>query len=292
LNSLSDNTKYSKARYGQEEVNISTLLSEKSIREFLIRLMQARNLSEAKFSEGISALEGGTNIIKPLVDGLFIERETFVECRKTSQKLAHFRGDQIDLSSLEIRCAGCNRPYKDENVYSAIVCTEKLRELLQSSRWMNVLITSYLVKDGIPLEFIFWNVEFGNDELDIIAFIDGMPWVFELKDTEFSASDAHHFNYRRSLIKPLEAFVISTSFVSPDAKRIFNEASGYAPGTTLLSGGSKLPMPILIEGLEGAEETIAVYISNATNSTLQWRVRNALSGIHLKIAEILASKFI
>jgi hypothetical protein len=291
LEELKQGATFADATYDDSDLALSTAMAERPIREFIIRIVRAHNLPEPKFAEEILALENGPAIESILTDGSFVQQETFIECKKTSQPLARFQGDHADLVSLGLQCGNCNRLYQDEKIYQAYVCTEKLRELVRSSRWMSVLVSSYLVELGVPCEFIFWNVAFGGDELDVVAFVDGLPWVFELKDTEFSSSDAHHFNYRRSIIKPIEAFVISTSFISPDARRIFDDVSGEKPFETIATSGSKLPMPTFIEGLERVKESIESRVVAQGNATLRWKIRNAISGINSNITDIIAKKF-
>jgi hypothetical protein len=291
LTSMKDGTRFVSANYDGGDLSVALRMTDKRTRDFICRLAQSKNFSENRFDEEISTIDESETLSDLLVEGGFVRRETVVQCRKSSQTIAHFDGNTVDLSALGMRCGTCNRLYQDEIIYSALLCTDKLIHLLHSSHWMTVLISSFLVEQGIPLEFIFWNITFGADEIDIIAFIDGSAWAFELKDTEFSSSDAHHFNYRRSIIKPEEALVISTTLVSPDAKRVFNDVSGPTPGATFISESGKLPMPILVEGLDNARNIIAEHLSSRSKAGLTWRIRNAFAGINSNIADILAERY-
>src|SRR6266849_677494 len=286
LQKVKDGAEFKAAKYDQSDLELSNALTNRLVREFVFRLIQSRYLPEAKFAEELSAF-GDAQVREVLDGGGFIDREIFVQCRQTSQNIAHFRDKELRLDSLNIRCTNCNRNYKDEKIYLALVASDKLKEVVKSSRWMNILITKYLVENDVPQEFILWNVTFGTNEIDIMAFINGEPWIFELKDREFSASDAHHFNYRRSIVKPAQAIVVTTTIVSPDAKRVFEDVSGEVAGATILTMETRLPKPVLIEGLESAEEILRKLLNEQEKRNFGLSLGSAINGINWTIANLI-----
>ncbi|ARQ00411.1 hypothetical protein CAK95_15975 [Pseudorhodoplanes sinuspersici] len=273
--------------YDDEDLKLSKLLCKKEVQEFIFRIVQSRTLTEANFTQEVSAIDPAESLSNFLLASGFVIREAFVECRQNSQRIARFNSDDVTLDSLMIKCATCGRYYRDERIYSAFVASEKLKNLITSSRWMNVLVTDSLIQSGIPREFIYWNFSFGADEIDIVAFIDTLPWVFELKDREFSVTDAHHFNYRRSVIEPSQAFIVTSRSVSPDAKRVFEEISGRGDVGTILGSSPTLPYPNLIEGLQDLGGVLEKMVDSHFQTKVGAEIKSALGGIDRIISNVV-----
>ncbi|RKE67424.1 hypothetical protein [Pseudorhodoplanes sinuspersici] len=287
LRRLKDTSEYKMPSYDDEDLKLSKLLCKKEVQEFIFRIVQSRTLTEANFTQEVSAIDPAESLSNFLLASGFVIREAFVECRQNSQRIARFNSDDVTLDSLMIKCATCGRYYRDERIYSAFVASEKLKNLITSSRWMNVLVTDSLIQSGIPREFIYWNFSFGADEIDIVAFIDTLPWVFELKDREFSVTDAHHFNYRRSVIEPSQAFIVTSRSVSPDAKRVFEEISGRGDVGTILGSSPTLPYPNLIEGLQDLGGVLEKMVDSHFQTKVGAEIKSALGGIDRIISNVV-----
>jgi hypothetical protein len=276
------------ATYETADLQLSRMLAQPEVREFLLRLLQARYLAEAKYTEEISGIASGRELSRSMLADSFLIRETFIECRKTGQSLARFVEGEVVLDKLQMKCANCGRSYREERVHSAYAPSDKLRDLIESGRWMNILITSILSDLGVEQGSIFWNSTFGSDEIEIIAFIDdGPPWIFKLLDREFGVPDVHPFNYQRSIIKPAEAFVITPATISPDAQGLFEDASAQSAGPTTPASEKNLPRPVLIEGLEKAADILGEVINLHQLAQFNWAVRQAATGIEGAIANVL-----
>ncbi len=129
------------------------------------------------------------------------------------------------------------------------------KRMTRKSHWMTVAVTSRLVEIGVPIEGILWNISEGGDEVDLVVDVVGDLWLFELKDREFGAGDAHPFNYRQVRYKAAKAVVITTEKVSPDARRVFQELSR--------EGRGQRSNPIYVEGLENTEPVLTQEIEAA-----------------------------
>ncbi len=233
-----DQTRFAEASYDDADLRLAQLLTQKDVRDLILRIVQSKNLPEAKLTEELSSLATAHGLSTLLMSDDYLERETLIECRRDSKPIARLVGEPEELTSLSLRCPHCGKFYRDERLSTTFVASSKLKQAIDKSQWMCVLLTSYLVELGVPLHNVFWSVEFGSDEIDLVVFNDGLPWAFELKDREFSVRDAHAFNYRRSVIGPAEAFVVTTDFVSPDAKRVFDDTSANADAWAAPMDGS------------------------------------------------------
>ena len=122
--------------------------------------------------------------------------------------------------------------------------------LCEKSNWMTAWVTEKLVKVGIPVDAILWNLAEGGEEVDILLEFLEEVWIFELKDRPFSAGDAYPFNYRRARYGATRAFIVTTEHVAPDAKRILEELAAQARRV------APVMPPSYVEGLDAVEPAL------------------------------------
>lgn len=277
------------ASYEPDELFVAKLLCNEKFRSFAIRLAQNKYLEESQTDASLAALGSSEDVKSYLVKNSFFEKKTIIECRKSQTRLATIDGSVEDLTSTNIRCGNCNRLYIEEKIASAISIGDKLKKLTDKSTWLTIFVTHKLNELGIPNEFIAWNIQFGADEIDIAAWIDGTMWIFELKDDEFSYNHAHIFNHRRSIINPIQSIIITTKFVSPDAMDVFS-ASEAATKTLGMQSHIYHP-PIIIEGTNNISTQLGNYISAISSALSRWHIRRGVQGVDDAVADIISQKF-
>lgn len=219
------NTK--QAQYTENEVKQANALVNAVNREFLMNLAQvgkARSKDAAAFSN--------ESITSPLLANNLIRKEYLVVCKQDSRTLcsvpdkAHLEGDVGSL----MRCTTCGRHFKDELVQEIFALTEDARSLLNGSHWMTIWITEMLRTSGVANEKIKWNAAAGDDELDIVAEIQGMTAFFELKDREFGLGDAYPFSFRIERYGGDVGVVLTMDKVASEAKKFISEQAARRIG--------------------------------------------------------------
>jgi hypothetical protein len=245
----------SSPRFAKPEIDESAIASAELLSDNFART-QLREVSESGgFVREVDVLsrrgefkEQLETRLDELVAADLLSQEKIIQCRRTSAPLIRIpaEGTLPDFEGATLRCASCNRPFRDELVSSGYAVTEHGRKMLNSSQWMMVWVTNRLVRAGISLESIVWNLEESGDEIDIVVDALDELWIIELKDREFGPGDAHPFNYRRVRYRANNALIVTTQTVSTDARRVFSE----------LSPPPRRSVPVFVEGLECTDEKI------------------------------------
>jgi hypothetical protein len=206
--------------YSEAQCMQSNIMVCGAHREFLLNLAQvgkARSKDTASISD--------ENVTGPLLEQGLIRKEYLVVCKQDSRTLGAVPDKSklaSDLGSL-MRCPTCGRNFKDELIQEIFALTDDTRTLLNGSHWMTIWITDMLRKSGVPDAKIKWNAAAGDDELDIVAEIQGVTAFFELKDREFGLGDAYPFGFRIERYGGDVGVVITMDKVASEAKKFISE---------------------------------------------------------------------
>ena len=136
------------------------------------------------------------------------------------------------------------------------------------------------------MESVLWGYSESGEEVDIIVDHFDQLWIFELKDREFGAGDAHPFNYRQVRYHADRAVIVTTDKISPDARQVFEDLGNERRRT-----GDVIASPVFVEGLENADARLREVLSKASIRYAPRRVRmlGRLSGFDL--SELLEYRF-
>ncbi|MEZ5816365.1 MAG: hypothetical protein R3D44_04715 [Hyphomicrobiaceae bacterium] len=220
----------------------------KPIWELLIDISKSRQARKEDVLRSANAPSEKT--ILDLISEDLLRRGTALECKKTSAAILRTQDEQFLLSPFlgSTLCPNCGSPLSEERRAEFYMLGDRGSRLLRGNFWLTSLVTRALVEVGVSLESIWWNLEEGGGELDILASFRGQIWVFELKDREFGAGDAYPFNHRRERYRATQSVIITTDKVSSDAKETFSDMERHARESRSY-GGRSVRAPIYIEGL-------------------------------------------
>lgn len=288
LKNLKETTSYEDPSYSTEETELSFKLKEESFRSFALRLAQLPNMTDDQLNEQSKAISFDTDLKNYLISRELIRTENVIVCKKDNKRIATIVPEEDGPPNLNIRCANCNRAFRDERIVEGNAMTDKFRGSLTKSRWMNIYVTEKLMKLGASRDLIAWNVIFGADEIDIVAKINGLIWIFELKDIEFSYANAQTFNHRRSIIDPWMSVIFTTKHISQDAKDVFS--STERRGKSLLGDRGGMRPPLYIEGVDQFDNVIRPEIDASSQAQARWNIRRALQGLDDFTSELLMAR--
>jgi hypothetical protein len=221
----------SNARFGRPEIDDTNLRAAKALSNERTRAMLIE-LSQAGFTRAQDVLsrkgkkqEEAEKAIAELKSLGMLTVEYLLECKRAGLPLTRLaQKDQLDNPTIgDLRCAMCNKPYREENLSEGYSPSDLGRSLCNSSHWMTVWITDELRNAGVPTSAIIWNLSQAGEEVDLLVEFMGEVWILELKDREFGSGDAHPLNYRQVRYKATKAIVVTTDKVSKDARRVFDD---------------------------------------------------------------------
>jgi len=249
---------FQRAVIPEEEAIAAGILKTRAARTTLIDISQAGFAREQDIlSRRGKAREEAKAALDELKRGSLVAVEYLVECKKAGTPITRLQtpDDLHDPAIARLRCPTCGRSFPEEELSEAYSVSELGKRMTQKSHWMTVEVTRRLVDIGVPTEAILWNMSEGGEEVDIVVDVLGDIWLFELKDREFGAGDAHPFNYRQVRYKSTKAVVVTTEKVSIDAKRVFQELAKESR--------EQRRIPIYIEGLENTEPVLRQEIDSS-----------------------------
>lgn len=279
--------RFSPASLQDDEVQAASVLAQQANRELLQELSRAGFARErdilgrkGKRQDELRAA------LAQLKRSALLSTECLLECKRTGNPLTRLPSPE-QLQSEEIAnlpCPSCGARFADESLSEGYSLSRTGRSLIENSHWMTIWVTNLLVKLGVPLDSILWNIAAAGEEVDLVLEFLGELWVFELKDREFGAGDAHPFNYRTVRYGADEAIIVTTAKVSKDAKRVFQELARQA------ELGPEAG-PVYVEGLDAAPKVLRGRISAAALRYARNRVRPLVAICGYDLGLVIAARY-
>lgn len=216
--------KFVKPDFNTEELIASQFLCTIENRNLLIYINSKKTVLEELLFKKNFGIEDLAKIIDDLTEKKLLQKKCLIQCRKTSKIIAEFDDTIIEDGMLKnLKCYECGKSYFEESKKNGYSLTIMGRELLHSSKWMTIIVSNRLKEEGIPEEDILWNIEWFDDEIDLIIQFRGNLFILELKDKAFGSGNAHTLDFRRKRFNANKAVIITTEMVSKDAKNVFRE---------------------------------------------------------------------
>lgn len=284
------------AQYTPEEEAGAKALCDQFTRTILREICQARGTQAKTLNVGRPKEEARTAAALGTLTTLgLVVKEILISCRKTSAPLLRVASTRAFESGelARARCHNCQSPLSDESRSEVYVASELGESLNRSSHWLTVWTTVCLANEGIPNTAVRWSVSESGEEVDLVAAVFDESWIFELKDREFGAGDAHPFSYRRARYSPDRAYVVTPAKVSDEAKRIFREIASDRT-TTRYSGNRRSKprgSPVYVEGLAQLEPSLRREVTDCATRYALARLDGVRLATHIAVSQILTSKF-
>lgn len=247
-----------------ECIEILKLFSNKEVRDVVVNISISKTVRHDDLERSLQEIESGVRV-EHLVDKGVVRATRMVECKRHNRAILKSVGDEFFGHAIarSLECPHCGSKLDDEREVVAYALSALADDMNRANKWLTLLTTMKLIEIGVPINAIWWNLEEGGGEIDILVYLNEQIWVFEVKDKEFGAGDAYPFNHRRGRYNATKSIVITTEKVSSDAKEAFKEAVGQQSGR-LYSSDRGLPEPVYIEGLENLEQSLRELVRMAS----------------------------
>lgn len=231
------------AALSMDDMEDAALLVRPEQRLFLQRLIQVGKARSVDARQDISA-----ETVEPLLARGLVNKEFLVVCRKDSSTLCTAQSKE-EIEGVKFRCSNCGRAFSDEHVQEIYAPAPRAKELTDGSHWMTLWITHLLLTAGVEMSQIAWGATAGEDELDIVASINGVTVFFELKDREFGLGDAYPFSSRVQRYGGDVGVILSMDRVAEEVVKYLNEQRG--PTIHALAGMGKIESDLrkVLEGI-------------------------------------------
>jgi hypothetical protein len=291
VNQEESGTQFARAALTPECVQAAQVLSSRPNRDLLVELLQARFAREQdvlsrrpRYQEQIKKALGAMKSV-----GL-IQTEFQLECKRTGTPLTRLSDPmQVEISQIaDLICPSCGSKFSEETLLEGYSVSDLGRRMARQSHWMTVWTTNLLVRLGIPESGILWNISENGEEVDLLVEFLEELWIFELKDREFGAGDAHPLNYRQVRYEATKAVVFTTEKVSKDAKQVFEELQREARSSRIVR---RRGHPVYIEGLDNAENVLRREIADVTLGYARRRLAMIGEACGYNLGAVLSARF-
>jgi len=219
-------TKHPELKFKDLVIDDASVKSSREIMESAVRklLIEVSMNKKVKYEDLVKSGSEET-LIKCTENGM-LKTEIMVQCKSNSSNLAIINSqNEFDGVKTALRCAHCNREYKDEIISKIVSLNSDTKALITKSHWMNYVVVDELLKLGVSRDLIKVSPEGNGEELDLLVAYGDKIIFFEFKDRDFGLGDAYPFHFRLRRYSADTGVIITTSKIADDAKKYLSEIS-------------------------------------------------------------------
>jgi hypothetical protein len=160
--------------------------------------------------------------VDQLIQADLLRQEYVVICSKSGTHVnrVEHRETIEQMAKLGVLCS-CGKRISEEAIEGLLATDALLPKMLDKNYWMTVSVVRSLINLGVPAEKIILNPSTVNDDVEILADLDGTLLMFNLKDAEYGIPHALSFTTRIGMHRPQMAFLVSTRGISAEVKDHF-----------------------------------------------------------------------
>ncbi len=130
-----------------------------------------------------------------------VNRKYAVVCNKTGEIIFLLSTKEGMGHAHSLQCPKCARPIGEEILLAYYEVTPALKDLIDGSRWMPLLVRESLAKAGVAKDDVLLEVKLGEDQLDVIGVYFDNVFVIELKDRPATLNDAYKLSAKTSRLE-------------------------------------------------------------------------------------------
>jgi hypothetical protein len=214
------------------ETAAATVLTERSIRDFALKLKIAGGLLEGvQHQQDQTARAAESSAIDKLVELGLAERQFVVICKASGNQVNRSKTREAITAVVGsgVQCS-CGRELSEEAIEPLVTPTDLLPRMLDQSHWMSLVLLEALAAEGIDPTRVLLNVRQGSNEVDALVDLAGTSLMVELKDDEFSIGHAYPVGGRIALYSPTHTLIASSKSVSTEVREYFESTK---PATSM-----------------------------------------------------------
>lgn len=264
----------------------SGMLEDSEARRWLSRLHEAHRDGRGMT---LGAPGGDGEAIPESLLGRFAEaglvrREILVSCRKAGRALFRLPSPEA-LSVLgNAVCSECGASVGDEKAEEVVVPTSLTTTLLQDFSWLTTHLRTILVKLGVPEDQIAARQSAeGDAEVQLMATVCGEPFLFLLRDGDWTATHARRAAEEHSHAEDAHLVAVATGRVQDEARQRLREHMRRRT-----HGGNR--ELIVIEGLEAAQGELQPAFERACERALNAELWELDASLGMSVGYLMAAR--
>jgi hypothetical protein len=263
------------------------MLEDAGARGFLQRLGEAH--VDGRAAEFISGGRGPEqeSLVSRLAGAGLLRREVQVSCRKDGRSLFRLPSTEAlaIVTASNAVCSECGSAVADERAEELLTPTPLAASLLKDGAWLNSSLRAILAGLGVPEGQTRPREAQAEGEAQVFAHVSGEPFLFVLRDGDFTAAHARRAVEGESEAQVTHMVLIAAGKVHDEARVRLRE---HARRRT--RAGSETEV-VFVEGLDTATDELRPLVERVAQDVLTRELYELDADAGFDVGYALATRF-
>lgn len=276
-----------RAAVGSERGRALEILEDAGARGFLQRLGEAH--ADGRAVELVAGGRGPEqeSLVSRLAGAGLVRREVQVSCRKDGRSL--FRLPSAEalaiVTASNAVCSECGSAVADERAEELVTPTPLASSLLKDGTWLVNGLRTILSGLGVPESQTAPRPAQAEGEAQLLANVSGEPFLFVLRDGDFTAAHARRAVEVESEAQATRLVVVAAGKVHDEARARLRE---HARRRTRAGGESEV---VFVEGLDRAADELRPIVERVSQDALTRELYELDADAGFNVGHALAARF-
>ncbi|HEX8292101.1 MAG TPA: hypothetical protein VF570_10120 [Pyrinomonadaceae bacterium] len=263
------------------------ILEDAAARGFLQRLGEAH--ADGRAAEFVAGGRGPEqeSLVARLAGAGLVRREVQVSCRKDGRSL--FRLPSTEALSIVTAsnavCSECGSAVADERAEELLTPTPLASSLLKDGAWLVNSLRAILASLGVPEGQTLRRDAQDEGEARVVAHVSGEPFLFVLRDGDFTAAHARRAVDAESEAQATRTVVVAAGRVHDEARARLREQARRRS-----RAGSETEV-VFVEGLEAAADELRPLVERVAQDALTRELYELDADAGFDVGYALAARF-
>ena len=263
------------------------MLEDAAARGFLQRLGEAH--ADGRAAEFVAGGRGSEqeSLVARLAGAGLVRREVQVSCRKDGRSL--FRLPSTEALSIVTAsnavCSECGSAVADERAEELVTPTPLASSLLKDGAWLLSSLRAILSGLGVPESQTVPREAQSEGEAQLLAHVSGEPFLFVLRDGDFTAAHARRAVEGESDAHATHMVVVAAGKVHDEARSRLREHARRRSRS-----GSETEV-VIVEGLDAAAEELRPLVERVAQDVLTRELYELDADAGFDVGYALAARF-
>lgn len=286
LTKFAPQTEYGAGNLSLERRLALEVLEDQDTRLFLHRLSESETGQRVRELVARNTENSNEEFVNRLFDVGLLRREVLISCRKQGRPL--FCLPSLDelrvLTSSGATCSECGLSLAEEKVEEIIAPSDNALSLLNDGVWLANHLRTMLRELGLSDRHIVVRPSSGNGEITVLAQVCNKPFLFFLRDGDFTINHARRALARLEESEAEHIVVIATGKMHDAGRVLLRE---YARRRSL-RGELEVMM---IEGFAAAHDELAKAFERVSERTLTAELCELDGSLGFSTGYLVAQRF-
>lgn len=263
------------------------ILEDAAARAFLQRLGEAH--TDGRAAEFVASGRGTEqeSLVARLAGAGLVRREVQVSCRKDGRSL--FRLPSTEALSIVTAsnavCSECGSAVADERAEELVTPTPLASSLLKDGAWLLSSLRAILTALGVPEAQTVRPTTQDEGEAQLIAHVSGEPFLFVLRDGDFTPTHARRAIESESEAQATRMVVVAAGNVHDEARARLREHARRRS-----RAGSETEV-VFVEGLDTAADELRPLVERVAQDVLTSELYELETDAGFDVGYALAARF-